>query len=257
MLAAFYVPRDVPSGADFVFWRDKMEDFLIYHSFSSPPSGSVAINLTREESYLAKLLLKASLALGIFGVLIILIAYAPSIWYRLAKPYSLTNTSRIIAETVERPIERIELSKSTYQPRFDPKLPYGTRLTIPTIGVNTTVYEVPITNYEDALKKGVWRVSDFGTPYDRTLPTILAAHKYGYLAWSNLFRKQNSFYNLPKLAIGDTVEIVSRQRKYVYEVYAQNEGEEISDYSADLILYTCKDLNSPIRIFKYARLLEI
>jgi len=37
----------------------------------------------------------------------------------------------------------------------------------------------------------------------------------------------------------------------------EEKGEEITDYSADLILYTCEDLSSPIKIIKYARLLEI
>ena len=57
--------------------------------------------------------------------------------------------------------------------------------------------------------------------------------------------------------MGDTVEIIWKQRKYVYEIYKEEEGEEISDYTADLILYTCESLKSPIRIFRYARLLEI
>ncbi|KKS80793.1 MAG: hypothetical protein UV56_C0008G0001, partial [Candidatus Woesebacteria bacterium GW2011_GWC1_43_10b] len=65
------------------------------------------------------------------------------------------------------------------------------------------------------------------------------------------------FYSLPKLKTGDTVEIIWRQRKYLYEVYKEEEGEEITDYSADLILYTCESLSSPVRIFRYARLLEI
>jgi sortase (surface protein transpeptidase) len=112
-------------------------------------------------------------------------------------------------------------------------------------------------NYEEALKVGVWRVPDFGTPYERKAPVILAAHRYGYLRWSVPYRLKNSFYNLPKVKVGDTVEIIWRQRKYIYEVYAEGKGEEITDYSADLILYTCEDLTSPVRIFKYARLIRV
>jgi len=91
----------------------------------------------------------------------------------------------------------------------------------------------------------------------RTKPTILAAHRFGYLAWSIPYRLKNSFYNLPKLKVGDLVEIDWGQRRYVYEVYAEGKGEEITDYTADLILYTCEAMNSSVRIFRYARLLRI
>ena len=146
---------------------------------------------------------------------------------------------------------------SQYIPRFDPTLPLESRLKISSIGVDTKLEESTYDNYEEALKKGVWRVSNFGTPTDNGRPVILAAHRFGYLAWNNIFRRKSSFYNLPKLEVGDTVEIVWRQRKYVYEVYAEGKGEEIADYSADLILYTCETLNGPVRIFKYAKLLEV
>ena len=63
---------------------------------------------------------------------------------------------------------------------------------------------------------------DFGTPLDRTKPVILAAHRFGYLAWTNLYRRKNSFYNLPKLKEGDLVEITYKQRKYTYEIYAES-----------------------------------
>ena len=97
---------------------------------------------------------------------------------------------------------------------------------------------------------------DFGDPYNREKPTILAAHRFGYLAWSVKYRLANSFYNLPKLKVGDRIEVNWLKRKYMYEVYATGEGKEITDYTADLILYTCKFLESPIRLFAYARLVE-
>ncbi|HLE49636.1 MAG TPA: sortase, partial [Patescibacteria group bacterium] len=133
----------------------------------------------------------------------------------------------------------------------------------------------------EILKTGVWRVPDFGTPEDDGpsepvergadsqigpselvergadsqigLPIILAAHRFGYVTWTNSFRTLNSFYSLPKLKVGDRVEIVWNQRKYVYEIYKEETGTAITDYTADLILYTCDLWNSPTRIFKYAR----
>ncbi len=97
---------------------------------------------------------------------------------------------------------------------------------------------------------------DFGTAQERTNPMILVAHRFGYLAWSVPYRLQNSFFNLPKLKPGDQIEVIWDQRKYVYEVFAGDEGKEISDYQADLILYTCKFLESDERIFRYARLVQ-
>ena len=82
---------------------------------------------------------------------------------------------------------------------------------------------------------------------------ILAAHRWGYVYWTNSFRTLNSFYNLPKLAVGDKIEIIWNQRKYLYEIYDSGTGDKITDYSANLILYTCELWNSPTRIFKYAK----
>jgi sortase (surface protein transpeptidase) len=199
--------------------------------------------------------------LAILGIIFLLIAYAPSVWYaispgRLNISSLLAKTARTNGDKMGDIIEGKE-NKSLYQPRYDPNLTKENVISIPSAGIETKINEATYDNFEEALKIGVWRVPDFGTPYGRSLPTILAAHRYGYLKWSIPYRLKNSFYNLPKLEVGDTVEIIWKQRKYTYEVYASDEGEEMTDYSADLILYTCEDLTSPVRIFKYARLLEI
>ena len=100
-------------------------------------------------------------------------------------------------------------------------------------------------------------------PQDENLPTgdlpiILAAHRFGWdWWWQTDYWKYNSFYYLPEVEQGDMIEIIADQRKWVYEVYAGEEGEEITDYDADLILYTCKFLNSPLRHFRYARLISL
>lgn len=196
---------------------------------------------------------------AVIGASLILSAYLPSFWYWL-KTGGKDTVSGFLLQTVSKLQPTAEVRQppaELYQPRYDPKLPSENQLKIVSIGINTSIQEATLVNYETALKKGVWRVSDFGTPHSREKPTILVAHRYGYLAWSIPFRLKNSFYNLPKLKVGETVEIVWRQRKYAYEVYAEGKGEEIEDYSASLILYTCESLSSPVRIFKYARLLEI
>jgi sortase (surface protein transpeptidase) len=206
---------------------------------------------------LSEFLLEASKVVAFFGIVLLVISFAPSVWYFL-KSAEIRELSLVLVKPVsQKKLAPQSIVRKTYEPRFDPKSPLESRIRIPSIGVETQIQEATLENLESALKKGVWRVSDFGTPADRQKTTILAAHRFGYLAWSNLYRRKNSFYNLPKLKVGQTVEITWKQRKYVYEVYGESKGEEISDYSANLILYTCEALNSPVRIFKYARLLEI
>jgi sortase (surface protein transpeptidase) len=101
------------------------------------------------------------------------------------------------------------------------------------------------------LKKGIWIVPNFGTPESNNLPIIIAAHRFGYIEWTKEFRETSSFYNLPKLKSGDRVQIIWNQRSYEYEVYKSEDSTQITDYNADLILYTCRMYNSPVRVFKY------
>lgn len=233
-----------------------MPEIVIYHSYSS--SADIRPKTNKTKLSVAKILSNLSKMLFVAGIILLIVGFAPSVWYQI-KSGGMEKISKFILGTVtsankaKLPTEK----KEVYLPRFDSKLPLETRLKIPSIKIDTIINEATPDNYEEALRKGVWRISDFGTPNTREKPVILAAHRFGYLAWSIPFRLKNSFYSLPKLKVGATVEITWSQRKYIYEVYAQGKGEEIADYSADLILYTCESLNSPVRIFKYARLLEI
>lgn len=140
-------------------------------------------------------------------------------------------------------------------PEYDAKLPNGEWLIVPRIGLRTQLVEGE--NSDEALAKGVWRVPQFGQAGDTSKPMILAAHRFGYKWWwDNDYWRSHSFYLLPKLEPGDLVEVISDHRKYFYEIYAGEEGEEITDFNADLIMYTCKFLNSPIRHFRYARMID-
>ncbi len=136
-------------------------------------------------------------------------------------------------------------------PLFNPSLPADNGIIIDKIGVRGQIHEGD--NWAEILKTGVWRVENFGTPEDNRLPIILAAHRWGYVTWTTSFRTLNSFYHLPKLNVGDQIQIVWNQRPYLYEIYASETGDKITDYSANLILYTCDLWNSPVRIFKYAK----
>jgi sortase (surface protein transpeptidase) len=233
-----------------------MTEVIIYHVYSSEAQPSVeylplpTVMGKGVFASVSRFLLKLSIIVAAVGIIALAVNYAPLI-FAWAQNINISKTE---AQNIT---QAQASSRSGYQPPFDPRLPKDNRLIIPSIGVNTDVQEATYDNYESALKTGVWRVSDFGDPGDNSMPTILAAHRYGYLAWTNLYRRQNSFYNLPKLNVGDTVEIDWRQRRYVYEIYAEGEGTQISDYSADLILYTCVNLTGPERVFKYARLIDI
>lgn len=142
-----------------------------------------------------------------------------------------------------------------YTPPIDPSLPDGDWLLIPEIGIKTQPQRT--TDPETALASGVWMSPDYGTPGDVTKPIILAAHRFGWKWWwSSDYWKYNSFYNLPETGPGTRVELISDKRKWVYEIYGGEEGDQITDYGADMILYTCKFLNSPIRHVRYARLIH-
>lgn len=228
--------------------------------WSSLPGGrKTGVVYWRKPSRLSLLFSILAVILVSLAVLGVAIPKAPAIWY-LLRP----GTSGALAAVLARPAVTFgdllaaagEASLPDYQPPLDTSLPPTPRIQIPKIGVETGVVEAAQGDYEDALRRGVWRVPDFGTPAERRLPTILVAHRYGYLSWSDAYRRQNSFYNLPKLAPGDRLEIIWGQRRYVYEIYGGDEGEAVSDYSADLILYTCRFLESPIRIFRYAKLVR-
>lgn len=171
----------------------------------------------------------------------------PETSYALEKV--VVRPAAVVSEVV--PEDRAQ-KEEVVLPELDPSLPKENGLIIPKIGVKTEILEGE--NPEEVIRKGVWRVNNFGSPEDRSRPMILAAHRFGYLAWSNVYRRLNSFYNLPKLRVGDSIEVIWNQRKYEYEIYGESEGDVITDYSADLILYTCKLFNSPVRVFRYARL---
>jgi len=206
-----------------------------------------------------KYILRITRFFMILGFMFLILSFVPSIWFSLTSKvddYSVAILNTVTGKSdtkVESPVIQIP----DWQPVFDPKLGRETTLKIPEIKIDTVINEKTYQNYEDALRLGVWRIPDFGSPADRSKPMILAAHRFGYLEWSNLYRRKNSFFNLPKLKNGDLVEVAYKQRKYIYEVYSESRGEEITDYSANLILYTCETLNSKVRIFKYARLLQM
>ena len=230
-----------------------MTEHIFYHSDNF--SGSAQGALLMRGVLLARKIVSVARFLAITGFAILFVSFIPSFWY-LIRASDVASNTRAIGQVAEAQVNPKTSKERIYTPLFNSDLPKQNKLVISSIGLNANINEAKLENYESALKRGVWRVSDFGTP-PVDVPMILAAHRFGYVDWSSFFRRTNSFYNLPETKIGDRVEVIWNQRKYVYEIYRASEGEEIKDYSADLILYTCRDLNSQIRVFRYARLLEI
>jgi len=192
-------------------------------------------------------------AIGILLVTIATVLFItpalPYLWYRFNDDATNQEVEHIASPTHENSSANSNPVPETSLPPFDETLPTTNILSIPSIGVYGEIHEGSIA--KSALEKGVWRVDTFGTPED-SASMILASHRFGYLTWSSSFRTANSFFNLPKTKVGDTVEIIWNQRSYTYRIYKTEDTTAIDDYSADLILYTCRLFNSPVRVFRYA-----
>jgi len=212
------------------------------------------------------------ISLWILTVIFALLPSWPHLYYRLSPQTSTVLASTIASTVTDIPnLAAFEPTPSISRPTFptttpiptpmptpeiilpevDPALPAENGLIIEEIGVRGEIHEGD--DWEEILKKGIWRVPNFGTPEDTSKPIILAAHRWGYLEWSAAFRKLNSFYSLPQVKVGDKIRLVWNQRPFEYQVTTINSGTEITDYSSDLILYTCQLWNSPLRFFAYAK----
>ncbi len=202
---------------------------------------------------LSKIYLVFGIILIFFAFSIIAITFYPQIWYSVSDTATETEAATIQEQLTE--IEEYEQEETkepeTTLPTLDTSLPKENILRIATIGVDSEISQEQ--NADKGLEEGIWIVPDFGTPEINDLPIIIAAHRFGYVYWSSDFREKSSFYNLPKLKVGDRVQIIWGQRSYEYEVYKAEDNTQITDYEADLILYTCRMYNSPVRVFRYLK----
>lgn len=192
----------------------------------------------------------------VVSILIAMVVFAPQVFYSLTPA---NQAQSALASEQQKNLQNSQQNtqqppkSSRYIPQKDTTLPEGDWLVIPRIGVRTELLKTD--NPDEALMEGVWKVPGYGLPGQLDKPIILVAHRYGWeWWWQSDYWRYNSFYYLPETEPGDRVEVISDQHKWVYEIYAGEEGTEISDYDADMILYTCKYLTSPVRHFRYARL---
>jgi len=176
------------------------------------------------------------------------------------------NSPAVEAQTLQTPVtEEKETEQPPLPPKItlpdkDPSLTETNTLIIPKIGVKAKI----ITGKDPlkALDKGPWIVYDYANPEqnylgETTKSIIIASHRFGYSSWTTEYRNKISFFNLPNTKIGDKVIIIWNQREYIYQIFKLDENKYIKDIDADLILYTCKYYNSPIRIFRFANLVSI
>lgn len=201
----------------------------------------------------------AGIALASWALFALLSGYpAVQYIYYTFRPSTSTTLATELKDVKVEPAQIVKAEEQvggTVLPPVDSNLPDGHYLEIPSIGVDTTIWEAPTAEYETAFRKGVWRVPEMAEPPTGS-PVILSAHRFGYLEWTNDYRIKNSFFKLPQLNEGDEFEILWDQRHYKYKVTKKSEGAEIDDYAHDVILYTCKFLVSSTRIFIYADLVK-
>lgn len=215
--------------------------------------------LARLQQKLIKGILNVIIAVS---VLVLAVWQGPKLYYSLFPAKMEQAQAEELVGDFELHVDEAQLTAKkdanqgieNFRPPYNENLPEGDWLVIPRLGVRSTLQQTD--NYDEALATGLWWAPGFGSPGSKDAPLIVAGHRFGFKWWwENDYWQYHSFYLLPRLEPGDTVEVISGKRKYLYEIYAGEEGTEITDYQADLILYTCKHLDSPVRIFRYARLL--
>lgn len=197
--------------------------------------------------------------LGFLNIVIILsfmiggAIFVPKIVFAFYEPNTIVASTNLTSTALGGDLKNGS-NHSSYLPELNPNLPAENWLEIPLIGVRTVLQETA--DDQVALDQGVWLDPQFGVPGEGKT-VVMAAHRFGWKWWwKDEYWKYHSFNLLPETQVGDLVEVTYGQRKFVYEIYLATEGEEITDFGADLILYTCKHLNSPIKYFRYARLLD-
>lgn len=132
---------------------------------------------------------------------------------------------------------------------------YGYRVRIPSQGLDTLIYECT-TSECGLLKNAAWRIPEFGTPEDEDIITVIAAHRWGPDNFSTEKRIKELFYSFDKVQQGELIEIDWAGKTYKYQVTFKEENTVITRDEDDLILFTCKYYDSPIRIVVYAKLIQ-
>lgn len=122
------------------------------------------------------------------------------------------------------------------------------RLIVPKIGVDMELGTDPKT-----LDTAGW-VQNL---YPDSSPMVIAAHRFGWIGMPNDRKVSHSLYNIDKLIVGDEVIVQWNNVKKVFKV--SNIIESTNNPSikeGDVLLYTCKFLDSDDRVFVTLKLID-
>lgn len=133
------------------------------------------------------------------------------------------------------------------------------RLIIPDIGVDVGIFE----GNESALEQGIWhRYPERGNPV-KGGNFILSGHRFNIGFSSDGIQRASPLFNIDRVAVGDTIEIVWQKERFTYEVsevfiVGPNQVEiEAPSQNHILTLYTCTLRGSKDgRVVLRARLME-
>lgn len=118
-------------------------------------------------------------------------------------------------------------------------------LIVPRMMLNTTIYEGPVSDSFNLLKKGVWHLP-FSVAPGESGNSVLAAHRFSYTGPRGLF------YYLDKLKVGDEIGVDWNGTLHRYRVESSRTvpPTEVSvqqpTNDTRLTLYTCTPLFNPV-----------
>jgi len=182
----------------------------------------------------------------IFAYLIVLPIY-PIIKYEffIKKDYQTnknTNTLTTSSSTPEEYVIEIGTTSDTHHLQQTDYSVSDDRLIIKKIGVNTAMVKTENPDY--GLSLGAWLDPRTSTP-GHGGNTVISGHRFKYLPPSNL-----TFYLLDKINNDDTIEIIWKKKKYIYQVFNTKivEASDLSILEQDkddiITLYTCHPIYS-------------
>jgi sortase A len=118
------------------------------------------------------------------------------------------------------------------------------QLIIPSMLLDKTIVEGPVSNQIMNLRKGVWRWPASSTP-DKGSNTVFLGHRFTY------YNPRGVFYYLDKVKVGQTIGVIWNKQRYQYRVSdikeVQPTATEILKPTKDsrLTIFTCTPLWLP------------
>lgn len=112
--------------------------------------------------------------------------------------------------------------------------------------IRSAEMEILLGEQEGYLNFGGW-VQNLNS---ENMPLVVSVHRFGLRYLSPDYNVHETFYNVDKLKLDDTLELVWRENKYEYklvDIYKGRNNKPIRDNQ--LVIYTCEYWDSPERVF--------